>query len=158
LIYTFIDGRTKSYLFLFIFTIFMLINHFLAKSFTNNRKFFLAIFILFVLSVVLNKKYSVFYSHLQQYPRIYSISSNWSIQGMPITIEGKNFGPVHEKGQVVVGDLSFEIESWSERKIVAIQPVPSSFFVDKLQVIAFNGKKSNEIDFKIRDPKEINNE
>jgi hypothetical protein len=157
LVYKFIDGRVKSRLFILIFLSLFVLNYFLKKFRKFGQKYLKILVLACLLSIIGNKFYSNYYGRLQQYPKIYSVSSNWSIQGMPIIIEGKNFGEAWEKGKVKVGDIVFEIQSWSSQKIVATQPVPDHFFQGTLKVIKNNNDESQEIPFEIRDPSTLDN-
>jgi len=73
-----------------------------------------------------------------------------------VEIEGKNFGPVWQPGEVKVDDLQFEIKSWSEERIETVQPVPNRFWKGNLYVINNYGQKSNSFEYEIYDPAKLN--
>ncbi len=111
--------------------------------------------LLVVISLMLFKVYSNFYQQLQQHPKIFSISSNWSIQGSLIRIRGKNFGPAHEAGQVLVGDVLLTNKKWTNEEIIVEQPVSNHYFTGHLQVINHDDHDSNSIEFTIKDPGQL---
>lgn len=157
LVYKSIDSKTKTALFLGIFLAIFAINYFSRKVFRAGRFFLRSLFLICLAGIIGNKFYSNYYGSLQQYPRIYSISSDWSIQGMSVAIEGKNFGATHESGRVVVGNLEFETKSWTEEEIVAVQPVPDHFFEGEIIVVKFDNKESQGVPFEIKDPAVLDN-
>lgn len=158
LICTYVDSRTKTIIFLAILIILYLLNYFW-KSFADIGKHLFLPLCLFTLAAIIgNRYYLQYYSYLQQFPRIYSISSNWAIQGMPITITGKNFGPTWNPGTVKIGNLDFvQIEYWSDEKIIVTTPVPNKFSDTYLFVVNFAGQESNKVDFEIRNPDKLLN-
>ena len=108
--------------------------------------------IVFGLLLISNIFYNRHYNYLQTYPKIFSLSSDWSIQGMAIKIKGKNFGDQWQSGKVKVGDIEYLISRWSNLEIVARQPVPNQFILSELKVIKYNGKESEGLPFEVRDP------
>jgi len=157
LVFKYIRPATKTYILLGVFLLTFVIHQKWKKAFSWERRFWPAIAVLFVAALFANRAYSSFYQGLQRYPKIYSLSSDWSIVGMEIVIDGKNFGPAWKKGEVLVDDFPFLVKEWSEEKIVAVQPVPpmSHYFKGKMYVIKENGEKSNKVPFNVRDPGEL---
>jgi len=147
-----ISNQIKTTLFISIFLIVFLLNYFGASFFEKSKKLLPLLVILFVASLFLNRSYSDYYSSLQDQPKIYKISSDWGIQAMSITITGKNFGSIWEKGEVRVDEVVMEVESWQDDQIVAHLPVPPRHFQGRLFVIGANGEKSNSYPFEIRNP------
>jgi hypothetical protein len=155
-ILTAVDGRIKAYVFLTALGISLLLNFFLRKIVNFSWKAVFFVFTIFVASLIFGKQYSNYYSKLQQHPRIFSVNSNWSIQEMPIIINGKNFGPTWEPGKVLVDGMNFsQIEYWSENKIVVTAPVPSTFAKTYLKIVTAEGKESNQVNFEVRDPADL---
>ncbi|GEM_PF-2271874 len=107
---------------------------------------------IFGILLVANIFYNRYYQYLQTFPKIYNISSDWTIQGMAIRIRGKNFGDAWQAGKIKVDDLEFIINHWNNNEIVAQQPVPEKFFIGELKVIKFNGRESLGWPIEIRDP------
>jgi hypothetical protein len=103
-----------------------------------------------------NYLYRQHYRYLQQFPRIYSLSTDWSIQGMKIKIEGKNFGSPSEPGQVMVNDFKLLNHKWSNQEVIVEQPVPERYFQGDLVLKNADGKASQAVEFEIRDPAELN--
>jgi hypothetical protein len=151
----FITSQTKTLIFIPIFLIVFSINYFLIKK---NKKYWLPITLLFVASLIGFSRYRQYYSYLQQFPEIYSLSSDWSIQGKKITIDGKNFGSVNDQSSVKVGDIEFLINQWSNTEIVVTQPLVDDFGQKELYIYrADNNKQSKKIPFEIRDPADLAN-
>ena len=146
--FKYINASTKTIIFLIIFTLVFLINHFLVKN-IKNWSF---ITLLFILSLAGYWKYDQYYERLQLIPTIYSISSDWTIQGKSITIKGKNFGDPHDQSKVKAGDVEFMIKKWTHQEIIASQPITNDYGKKKIYVVRQNGKISNKLDFEIRDP------
>lgn len=158
LVFKYIKPAVKTYILLGVFLLTFIVHQKWKKMFSWERRFWPAIVILFVAALFANRAYSSFYQNLQRYPKIYSLSSDWSIVGMEIVIDGKNFGPTWKKGEVRVDDFPFLIKEWSEEKIVAVQPVPKKYFLGKIYVRKADGLESNRLPFKVRDPGELHQE
>jgi len=155
LIFKHIKPHTKTYIFLLIFLIVFLLN-FLSKRLAKISKKCWPILLAFLIALLfVNKSYTSFYNELQKQPKIYSLSSDWSIVGMRIEIDGKNFGPIWRGGRVIVDDFELQTQEWSEEKIVAVQPVPDKYFQGEICIENHFGNKSNKLPFKIRDPGEL---
>jgi len=155
LILKYIKPHTKTYIFLSIFLIVFLLN-FLSKRLAKISKKCWPVLLAFLIALLFaNKSYTSFYNELQKQPKIYSLSSDWSIVGMEIEIDGKNFGPIWKKGRIMVNDFELQTQEWSEEKIVAVQPVPDKYFQGEIYVENHFGNKSNKLPFKIRDPGEL---
>lgn len=148
LLYKQINNQTKTIVLLIIFFLVFIINYFYVKKF----KYWLPIVIVFVLSLVGFYKYQQFYSALQQIPRIYSLSSDWSIQGKEIVIDGKNFGSVHPDSKVLGDGVEFQIRSWQSDEIVIIGPMTNDYGEHQLYIKLYNGRESEKIPFQFRDP------
>jgi len=157
LILKYIRGDQKTYIFLIIFLLTFLTDYFSQKVNRVGQRYWQMILALFIALLGVNRTYTGYYNELQKQPRIYSINSNWSIIGMPITIEGKNFGPIWQRGTVKVNDFEFIIKEWDEEKIIAVQPAPKKYFLGELFVSNHFGNESNKMRFKIRDPNELRN-
>ncbi|MGI6278814.1 MAG: hypothetical protein ACOYJ8_03355 [Patescibacteria group bacterium] len=152
-----ITDNQKTYYFLAIFLIIFLLNHFFKKAARAGERGWQIIILAFIAALWGNQQYQDYYGQIQNQPRIYSVSDNWTIVAKPITIEGKNFCPAWQAGEVKVNDFSFNVLEWSEEKIVAEQPVSPDYFTGQLYVENCHGKKSNSIVFEILDPGELDN-
>jgi len=157
LILKYIHGNQKTYIFLAIFLLTFLANYFFQKVNRAGKKYWQPILALFIALLCANHIYIGYYNNLQKQPRIYSVSPTWSIIGTPITIDGKNFGPIWKKGTVKVNSFEFAIKEWDEEKIIAIQPAPKKYFIGEMVVSNHFGNQSNKVEFKIRDPNELRN-
>jgi len=157
LILTRITTDQKTYLLLAVFLLIFLLNYFFQKVNRLGRRGWQIVVVIFIFLLWGNKNYLKYYHRLQELPRIYNISSDWSIVGMQITIEGKNFGPVWQKGKVTVDDFEMQIVDWSEEKIIVEQPHPPEYFLGQMVVKNWRGNKSNGVAFTILDPGELNN-
>ncbi len=152
LIWKRVSQAQKTGLFLAVFLIVFLFNQ-PGKSFRFFGKKHWPIIFLFLIGLLWgNGVYRGYYNRRQEIPRIYSLSSDWSIVGKQITIDGKNFGPVWRAGKVAVDDLEFMVVDWSEEKIIIAQPHPDRFFSGTIMVKNWRGNTSNSVDFEIRDP------
>lgn len=109
-----------------------------------------------VMALVGNYFYGQYYQQLQRYPKIFTVSSDWSIQGMKVRIEGKNFGPANEAGQVMVDDLQMNNVKWTEQSVLVEQPVPAQYFVGQLVLERADGMTAEGGEFEIKDPGKIN--
>jgi hypothetical protein len=152
LILTKITADQKAYLLLAVFLLIFLLNYFFQKVNRLGRRGWQIIVIIFICLLWGNKNYLRYYRRLQEFPKIYNISSDWSIVGKQITITGKNFGPVWQKGKVTVDDFEMLIIDWSEEEIVAEQPHPPEYFWGQMMVKNWRGNKSNGVAFTVLDP------
>lgn len=157
LILTRITTDQKTYLLLAVFLLVFLANYFFQKVGRLGRRGWQVIVLIFILLLWGNKNYLKYYNRLQEFPKIYNISSDWSIVGKQITITGKNFGPVWQKGKVTVDDFEMLILDWSEEEIVAEQPHPPEYFSGQMTVKNWRGNTSNGVAFEVRNPGELNN-
>jgi hypothetical protein len=155
LVFKWVKPKYKVLVFFGCFIIVFFVNHFMEKIFQTARSFFAPLLLIFLLLLIGNYKYQEFYDYRQKFPRIYSISSDWSIQGMEVTINGKNFGSPIEQGSVFVNDFKMNIEKWTNKEIVFEQPVPDNFFTGELYVEKENNKQTRKIEFTIKDPAEL---
>lgn len=71
---------------------------------------------------------------------------------MAVKIKGKNFGEPWQAGKVKVGDVEYLISRWSNKEIVARQPVPERFMNGEIKVVKYNGRESEGWAFEVRDP------
>jgi len=154
----FIYPQQKTTIFLIIFISIFLANYFQPKFKKIGQRLSLVLVIVLVIVLFVNRAYTGFYHRLQENPKVYSLSSDWSIVGMKIEIEGKNFGPAWRKGRVAVGDFPMQTKAWTEEKIVVIQPHPPQFFTGELCVEKGNGRVSNCLPFTIKSPGELHQE
>jgi hypothetical protein len=152
LIFPTISAQAKTGLFAAIFFVTFIFNYFNRAVLEKSLKILPVLIILFIIGLFAHRAYSNFYSSLQSRPKIFTISSDWGIQAMPITISGKNFGPAWARGEVYVDDVPMIIQDWSEEEIVAKLPVPPRHFRGRLFVIGANGEKSNSYPFEIKNP------
>jgi len=157
LILTRITADQKTYLLLAVFLLIFLANYFFRGVVRLGRRGWQVIILVFICLLWGNKNYLQYYNRLQEFPRIYSLSSDWSIVGKQITITGKNFGPVWQKGKVAVDDFEMQIVDWSEEEIIAEQPHPPEYFSGQMTVKNWRGNTSNGVAFEVRDPGELNN-
>jgi hypothetical protein len=101
----------------------------------------------------------IFYRHekLQReyLPKIYSASPVWAIQGQRITIEGANFRPNFEQGQVFFDGMELIVVDWQEKKIIAEIPVPATTGNFNLVVVRKDEALSNRYLYEIKDPDEL---
>jgi len=151
--------KTIPFLFKTYFLIGLLL---IASVFLSVKKDYLRIpstmilIVLFLLSVIGNDLYTRYSDYLRRVPKIFRLNKEWGVQGNVVEIEGKNFGPVWQPGEVKVDDLQFEIKSWSEERIETVQPVPNRFWKGNLYVINNYGQKSNSFEYEIYDPAKLN--
>jgi hypothetical protein len=145
----------KTEIFLITLVIIFALNYFWPK-FKRLGKEIIPLLVVVIIAMLFGyKKYQNYYNDLQREPKIYSISSNWSIQAKRIIIEGKNFGWAHQYSKVIADDEKFLVDSWTPERIVVSGPLTGNFGQHELQVILFNGQKSRKIPFKFRDPAEL---
>jgi len=90
-------------------------------------------------------------------PKIYKLSPQWGVQGQIIKIEGVNFGPTFKPGTVGVDGEEMPIKFWSEKLVIAEQPIPKNFGKVDIHIIRNDGVISNGMRFQIRDPNELEN-
>lgn len=147
-VYKFITSQKKTLIFIILFILVFLVNYFLIKA----EKYWWLIILIFILSLFGYEKYQQFHIKQERVPDIYSISSDWTIQGKKITIKGKDFGDPHDQSNVIVGDIQFMIHKWTQQEIVASQPITDDYGKKSLYVIRHNGKRSEPFSFEIRDP------
>jgi hypothetical protein len=145
----------KTEIFLITLVIIFALNYFWPKFKRLGKEIIPLLIVVLVGMLFGYKKYQNYYDELQREPKIYSISSNWSIQAKRIIIEGKNFGWAHEYSKVIAADEKFLVDSWTPERIVVSGPLTGNFGQHELQVILFNGQKSRTIPFKFRDPAEL---
>jgi len=160
LVFKYIKPQTKTYIFLSVFLIVFFLNFLLKKVAKISKKCWPVLLTALIALLFANKAYTSFYNELQKQPKIYSLSSDWSIVGMKVEIDGKNFGPAWKKGKVMVDDFEFRVspEKWSEEKIIAEQLIPPKYFQGEIYVENHFGNESNKLPFKIRDPGELHQE
>lgn len=158
LITPFISAQAKFALLIIALLVSLFLNYLSPKVFNLTKKLWLLVLFIFIIGLIGHRAYVRFYDSLQDHPKIYRLSSDWGIQQMPITITGKNFGPVWRKGKVMVDEVAMEIESWEEEEeIVAHLPVPPRHFKGQLYVIDDQGNHSNSKVFEIRNPDFLKN-
>ena len=161
-----ISSSQKTFLLLAVFLAVFLVNYFSRRVKKIGAKFWPVFFAALIVGLFVNRAYTDFYQRLQEEPKIYRILSswavvgepkeiNWSMVGMEIIIDGKNFGPAWQPGKVFVDGLEFQIKEWGEEKIIAIQPHPPRFFSGSLYVQKYDGRESNRLPFTIRNPGEL---
>lgn len=152
LVFPFLSSDIKTFIFFAILIIIFVINYFAEPPRKFSWLFIIIVFVLAGFSGFGYKKYLNYYGELQTYPKVYEISQNWGIQAVLVNIEGKNFGPTWQPGRVFVDNIEFKIKFWSPFLVVAEQPVPSKFLKGKLYLQNFENKRSNPVDFEIKDP------
>ncbi len=158
LLLKYIHPHQKTLIFLVLFLILFLLNYLSSKTKRIGEKLWPVLAVALIMALFVNRAYTGFYNRRQENPKIYSLSSDWSIVGMEIEIEGKNFGPVWQMGKVVVDDFPMQVKDWTEEKIVVIQPHPPRFFTGELCVEKGNGRISNCLPFTIKNPGELHQE
>ncbi|MDD3532158.1 MAG: IPT/TIG domain-containing protein [Candidatus Shapirobacteria bacterium] len=158
LILKYIYPQQKTRVFLTIFLIIFLLNYFFFKIKKMGEKFWPVLAAALTVALFVNRAYTGFYHRLQENPKIYSLSSDWSIVGMEVEIDGKNFGSTWQAGKVAVDNFEFQIKDWTEEKIVVAQPHPPQFFSGELCVEKGNGRVSNCLPFTIKSPGELHQE
>ncbi|PIP31829.1 hypothetical protein COX24_01385 [bacterium (Candidatus Gribaldobacteria) CG23_combo_of_CG06-09_8_20_14_all_37_87_8] len=124
------------------------------KKFYRKKLFYFSFLFFLLLAGTVALKYKSEKLEREYLPKIYSLSPRKVIQAQIITVKGANFGPVWKKGKLVYGeeDKEIVIKDWSERMILAEQPVPSSFGKFQLTVLRSDGVRSNPLDFEIINP------
>jgi len=85
-------------------------------------------------------------------PKIISVFPTRFIQAELIEIDGENFGPIHNKGKVIINETEFIAKEWDDNKIVVESPVPDKFGIYYLYVKTKEGKISNQIPIEILNP------
>lgn len=154
----FIYPQQKTTVFLIVFISIFLANYFHPKFRKIARIHSFILVVILVIALFANQNYADFYQRLQESPKIYSLSSDWSIVGMEIEIDGKNFGPAWQMGKVKVDDFELQIKDWTEEKIIVVQPHPPQIFTGELYVEKYNGRNSNCLPFTIKNPGELHQE
>lgn len=151
----YLSASTKTGVFLITLIILFAFNYFWPR-FRRLGKKALPVLAVFVVGLLFGyKKYRTYYDRLQRQPKIYSISSDWSIQAKRIVIEGRAFGWAHQNSKVIADNEEFLIDSWEPYQIVAVGPLTGNFGEHQLQVILHDGKKTRKIPFEFRDPAEL---
>lgn len=146
---------SKTEIFLLTLVVFFSLNYFWPAFKKFGRKILPVLGVLTVLSLFGYKKFCAYYDTLQRQPKIYSVSSDWSIQAKRIVIEGRGFGWLHDQSYVICGSEEFLIDSWEPNRIVAAAPLTGNFGKHDLQVVLHDGKKTRKIPFKFIDPIEL---
>lgn len=85
-------------------------------------------------------------------PKIISVYPTRFIQGQLIEIDGLNFGPIYDKGKVIINETEFIAKEWDDKKIIIEAPVPDKFGTFYLYVKTKDGKVSNQIPIEILNP------
>lgn len=154
LIYPKISALTKTYI---MFSLVFLSSFCLSKfSLIFQKKIpTIMIGILFIATLIFGNRYQSFYDQLQQFPKIYAKTPDWTIQGGQIKITGKNFGPAQVPGQVLLNDQQLTIKKWSEKLVVVQQPVLGEFGQTELVLINYLDHRSNPVPHTIKDPAEL---
>jgi len=154
LVFLQISGTTKA---LMLIIILSLVNCcYLHFSFTNKLRQ-KTVFSIFLLSLIFGFSYYKFYQNLQNYPRIYEKKPDWTIQGSQILITGKNFGGTHEPGLVYIMNESLQLDilEWSNKKIIAEQPITNNYGEYNLYVVNAKNNKSNPVTHFIKNPSQL---
>ncbi|MCD6225795.1 IPT/TIG domain-containing protein [bacterium] len=153
-----ISSRVKTFIFLVVFLVVNFLTiRFQRKNRKLNAKEIFLIGVILIMSLLVFKRYQSFYQTLQEYPRIYQVSPSWGIQGSLITIKGKNFGPPWKPGRVLVNQVELNIKRWQPKEVIVELPVTSPNPDGKLYLINDKNKKSNLVDFQIKDPDDLLN-
>lgn len=85
-------------------------------------------------------------------PLIYEYFPREGYQAEIISLKGKNYFPTWKKGKVLLNNKELNIINWSENLIIAEQPVFGEFGTFELEVVRIDGKRSNKVYFKVKDP------
>lgn len=126
------------------------------RGYKANKSGLIITGIFFLLTLFAHQRYVKFYLQLQTVPKIKSISKNWTIQGDRIAIEGRNFSSHwQDEARVAVGEVEFNIVSWSNRRIVVEQPLSDQYFTDMMIVCNRRGNCTEIGEFTIKDPAEV---
>jgi hypothetical protein len=106
---------------------------------------------LFLLSILGHRKYSLYYSELQRYPKVLKISKNWGLAGSWVKIEGRNFGETHKAGKVFIGEEEMLIKKWTSKEIVFEIPTRNikGEYLLKIEN-KYQKKQKEEIRFRIK--------
>ena len=118
----------------------------------NKRRKLIVLLIIVVVSFSFYGVYHRVKLNLEYLPKIYQVKPAWIIQGQLVEIKGVNFGPVWEKGKVVVDGMDFLVKDWDENKIIVEAPVPSKEGHFLLFVETKEGRVSNTLIIEIKDP------
>lgn len=90
-------------------------------------------------------------------PKINKISPSRFIQGEIIEIDGTNFGPIYDKGKVIINEKEFIVKDWSDNKIILESSVPDKYGRFNLYIKTSKGKVSNSVPIEMYDPAYLNN-
>lgn len=116
----------------------------------------LLVVVLFIASVAGYHQYKNYYQWLQTFPKVKSVSKNWTIQGDGVAIEGKNFGEEWRPGKVWVGDIKYQIVNWHDKRVVVEQPVTTNYQTSTMIICNY---RQNcvvvEKSFQIKDPSDV---
>lgn len=158
-IINYFSSKYKTYLLLGTIMLFSVITTFLKGRFStvavNHKLLLLSSLFVIGISMVFHTIYSNNYAYLQKFPKIKSVSKQWSIQGDQISIYGKNFGSPDAQGQVRVGDLYYGNIYWTNEKVIVEQPVPEDYITDTMVLTNSHGNSVNVAAFEIKDPSEV---
>ncbi len=125
----------------------------------SNQKLSLKLAVLagiFLIAVLIaQRSYKKYYSSLQAYPKIKSVTKKWTIQGDRVAIIGRNFGEPWRAGTVTLNDVDYTIVSWSENKIIIEQPVIGETQQGQLVVTNYRSKQAFIDNFAIKNPTEV---
>ncbi len=154
LIYPKISAFTKT---AFLFGLVFFFSFLLPKlsSFLQKKLPTFIVGFLFFIMLIIGNRYQSFYDQLQQFPKIYAKTPDWTIQGGQIKITGKNFGPAQVPGQVLLNDQLLTIKRWDNNQVVVQQPVLGEFGQVDLVLINYLNNQSNSVPHFIKDPAEL---
>lgn len=152
LIFKSINPSVKTAFFILIFLGVFSANQFDKDFYQINLKLWFIWPLIFIGLLLLNREYTSYYQEIIKQPRIFSISSDWAIQGKTIEINGRSFGDQESRGEVKVNDYQLEVVDWSPEYIKVETPLLPEFFEGNLYIITEDNKESNKINFSIRDP------
>jgi len=154
-VFRYLKTTTKTEIFLITLVVLFAVNYFSPKIRSIGKKVLPGLVVLLFFSLLGYKKYRNYYGNLQNEPKIFSISSKWSIQAKRIIIEGKNFGWAHDQSRVVCDDERFLVDSWNPNRIVVSAPLTGNFGTHDLFIHLHNGEESRKIPFEFKDPIEL---
>lgn len=90
-------------------------------------------------------------------PKIINVFPTRFIQGEIIEIDGTNFGPIYDKGKVIINEKEFIAKDWSDNKIIIESSVPDKYGRFNLYIKTSKGKISNSVPIEMYDPAYLNN-